>query len=46
MLIVQKKIEEILRDYPKAKYNGVADDDTLEFEMIIDGKKKYLYIEA
>ena len=41
-----KKIEEILRDYPKAKYNGVADDDTLEFEMIIDGKKKYLYIEA
>ena len=41
-----KKIEETLSKYPDAKYNGVADDDTLEFEMIIDGKKKYLYIEA
>jgi len=41
-----KKIEETLSKYPKAKYTGVADDGTLEFTIVIDGKEHFLYIEA
>ena len=42
-----KVIEDTLKKYPDAKYNGVAEDDTLEFIMIDEnGKEKYLYIEA
>jgi hypothetical protein len=41
-----KKIEDTLKKYPKAKYTGVADDGTLEFTIVIDGKEHFLYIEA
>ena len=42
-----KIIEDTLKKYPDAKYNGVAEDDTLEFIMIDEnGEEKYKYIKA
>ena len=41
-----KIIEDTLKNYPNAEYGGVAEDGTLEFIMMIKGKKQYLYVEA
>jgi len=41
-----KIIEDTLKNYPNAEYGGVAKDGTLEFIMMIKGKKQYLYVEA
>lgn len=41
-----KIIEDTLKNYPNAEYGGVAEDGTLEFIMMIKGKKQYYYVEA
>ena len=41
-----KIIEDTLKEYPNAEYGGVAEDGTLEFIMMIKGKKQYYYVEA